>query len=99
MGLSRGERREAKRELLRMTPRVCCECKGRLRPAVAVEMEVIDGLLQDGDWPADVDGQQLVGAKLCVECGHVTVLTCSLDALVVWCPGFGLHERVVASSN
>jgi hypothetical protein len=99
VGLMRSELRRAKRQLLRMTPKVCCECKSALRPAVRVEMEVIQRLLREEEWPPDVNGQELIGAKVCVNCGHVTVLTYSGETLAVWCPGFGLHERVVASAN
>jgi hypothetical protein len=99
VGLRRSELRQARRELLRMTPRVCCECKGALRAASRDEAAVVDGLLRAEEWPPDVNGQELIGAKLCVKCGHVVVLTYSGETLAVWCPGFGLHERVVASSN
>lgn len=97
--MGRSEWRQAKRELLRMTPRVCCECKSGMRPACRNEMYLIDRLLGLGEWPPDVDGQELIAAKLCVACGHVTVLTYSGETLIVWCPGFGIHDRVVASSN
>jgi hypothetical protein len=82
-----------------MTPRVCCECKSAMRSAARVEIEVVERLLRETEWPPDVNGQELIGAKVCVNCGHVMVLTYSGETLAVWCPGFGLHERVVASAN
>jgi hypothetical protein len=97
----RAELRRAARELLRATPTACCACRGHLRRADQDEMKVVDALLSEGSWPAEVANHELVGAKLCVSCGHVTVLTYGSrnGVVAVWCPGFGLHVRVVASAN
>jgi hypothetical protein len=97
--LNRAEFRRAVRELMTSGPQVCCECRQRLRPAVSAEMGVIGELLRAEEWPADVNGQELIGAKLCVNCGHVTVLTGGGSTMAIWCPGFGLHKRVVAGAN
>lgn len=100
--MSRSEMRRALAHVMKSGPRVCCECRGRLRPALQDEMVVIDRMLREGSWPEDFRGHELVAAKLCAECGHVTVLThrgTHPAAVGVWCPGFGLHVRVVASPN
>ena len=91
--MGRAEERRLAGVLGRMGPKVCCECRSRLRPADAEEFEAIDGLLRGAD---HLEVHQLVGAKVCVKCGHVTVLSYRGDALAVWCPGFGLHRRLVS---
>jgi hypothetical protein len=72
-----------------------------LRRADQNETKVIDTLLRDGSWPVDVANHELVAAKVCVSCGHVCVLTYGRlkGDIAVWCPGFGLHRRVIASAN
>jgi len=87
------------REVNRMRPKVCCECQGHLRPATAEEVVKVQELLWDGDWPPEYRNHDLIAASLCVTCGHVVVFSHRDDMLAVWCPGFGLHRRVVASSN
>lgn len=62
-------------------------------------MEVVEGMLREGEWPKGFNGHELIGAALCVSCGHVVVFSHRGDMFVVWCPGFGLHRRVVASGN
>lgn len=95
----RSELRRLARDIRRTGPRVCCSCQSKFRNARYDEVEVIRGLLEAGDWPSDVNNHELIGAKVCVKCGHVTVLTHRGECVAVWCPGFGLSERVVFSSN
>jgi hypothetical protein len=97
--VGRSEVRRQMREFLQEAPKQCCECRGRFRPAIAEETVVIQETLMDGDWPAEVKFHSLIGAVVCVSCGHVMVLTHGGDTAVIWCPGFGVHGRVVASAN
>jgi hypothetical protein len=78
---------------------MCCECRGKFRNARDDEAEFIRDVLREGEWPPDVNDHELIGAKVCVNCGHVTVLTHRGECVAVWCPGFGLHDRVIFSSN